>query len=96
VQLELRRNPKLIDSMKGKLVVGFKAQSKVSDERLVSDALALIKRSGCRLVVANKLEHVKPGRTRVVLVERNGDTEELDGTKYQVADRIIDKAVRMI
>lgn len=96
VDLVLRRNPKLIDQMKGRLVVGFKAQTKVSDERLVAEALALIKRSGCHLVIANKVEQVMPGKTRVVLVEKSGETEELQGTKYQVADWIIDRAVRMI
>ncbi|MCU0853233.1 MAG: bifunctional phosphopantothenoylcysteine decarboxylase/phosphopantothenate--cysteine ligase CoaBC [Thermoplasmata archaeon] len=94
--LSLRRNPKLIDSIKGKLVVGFKAQAKVDDDALVQASLSLIKRSGCRLVVANKVEEVKPGKTRVMLVEKGGAAEEISGTKFQVADKIIDKVVRMI
>jgi hypothetical protein len=48
------------------------------------------------MVVANKMEHVKPGRTRVLLVQKNGDTEELEGTKSHVADQIIDKVVRLM
>jgi phosphopantothenoylcysteine decarboxylase/phosphopantothenate--cysteine ligase len=96
IMLSLRRNPKLIDSIKAKLVVGFKAQAKVDDDELVQASLNLIKRSGCRLVVANKVEEVKPGKTRVILVEKSGATEEISGTKFQVADKIIDKVVRMI
>jgi phosphopantothenoylcysteine decarboxylase/phosphopantothenate--cysteine ligase len=96
IQLTLKRNPKLIDRMKGNMVVGFKAQAKVSDDRLVEEARKLIERSGCHLVVANKVEHVRSGRTRVVLVEKSGEVEELEGTKYQVADEIIDKVVRLI
>jgi len=96
VTIQLNRNPKLIDKMRGKLVVGFKAQAKMSDEALVKEALALIKRSKCSLVVANKVEEVKRGRTRVLLVEKDGEVEEISGTKLEVADRIIDKAVRMI
>lgn len=94
--LELRRNPKLIDRLKARLVVGFKAQTKIGDAELIQESLKLIKRSRCSLVVANKIEHVKPGRTRVLLVQKNGDTEELEGTKSHVADQIIDKVVRMM
>jgi len=94
--IELTRNPKLIDSMRGKLVVGFKAQAKVDDEDLVKEAMALIRRSKCSLVVANKVEEVRHGTTRVLLVEKDGDVEDVSGTKVEVADRIIDKAVRMM
>ncbi len=96
VIIQLNRNPKLIDKMRGKLVVGFKAQSKVSDDELVKDAMALMKRSKCGLVVANKMEEVSRGKTRVLMVEPDGDVEEVSGTKIEVADRIVDKAVRMI
>jgi phosphopantothenoylcysteine decarboxylase/phosphopantothenate--cysteine ligase len=96
ITVSLRRNPKLIDSIKAKLVVGFKAQAKIDDERLVEASLNLIRRSGCRLVVANKIEEVKPGKTRVILVEKTGAADEISGTKFQVADKIIDKVVRMI
>jgi phosphopantothenoylcysteine synthetase/decarboxylase len=68
----------------------------VDDEDLVKDALALMKRSRCHLVVANKVENVKRGKTRVVLVKKGEEPEQLEGTKFQVADMIIDKVVRMI
>lgn len=93
--LVMKRNPKLIDGLRAKLVVGFKAQAKTSDERLVSESVKLMKRAKCALVVANLVEQVKPGKTRVLMVEPDGEFEELEGTKWQVADRIIDKIVRM-
>jgi phosphopantothenoylcysteine decarboxylase/phosphopantothenate--cysteine ligase len=96
VTVLLNRNPKLIDRMRGKLVVGFKAQSKITDEELAKEAMSLVKRSKCSLVVANRVEEVKRGRTRVLMVEKDGDIEEASGTKIEVADRIIDKVVRMI
>ncbi len=96
VTLQLTRNPKLIDKMRGRLVVGFKAQAKVTDEELVKDAMALIKRSKCKLVVANKMEDVSRGKTRVLLVEPDGEVEDVSGTKLEVADKIIDRAARMI
>ncbi len=95
VTIALKRNPKLIDKIAARLVVGFKAQARKTAEDLVKESIALIKRSGCDLVVANLVEDVKRGRTKVVLVEEDGSTEELQGTKLQVADRIIDKVVRM-
>lgn len=94
--LLLKRNPKLIDTIKAKLVVGFKAQARVNDEELVKDALALIKRSKCHLVIANKIENVKRGKTHVVLVRKAEEPEHVEGTKLHVADMIIDKVVRMI
>lgn len=93
--IELKRNPKLIDRISAKVMVGFKAQAKISDEELVKEALKLIKRAKCALVVANKVEKVKPGRTSVVIVEKDGDAETVEGTKQQVADKIIDRVVRM-
>jgi phosphopantothenoylcysteine decarboxylase/phosphopantothenate--cysteine ligase len=92
----MRRNPKLIDGLKAKFAVAFKAQAKTSDQKLVEESLKLIKRSKCGLVVANLAEQVKPGRTRVLLVEPDGTVEELKGTKWHVADKIIDKIVRMV
>jgi len=92
----LKRNPKLIDRMKGKFVVGFKAQAKMNDDDLVKEALALMKRSKCSLVVANSVENVKKGKTKVIVVTPDGATEELEGTKFEVADRIIDRVARMV
>jgi len=92
----LRRNRKLIDSMKRRFVVGFKAQSKMKDDALVEAALELIKRSKCPLVVANSIENVKKGTTKVLVVAKDGSSESIEGTKFEVADRIIDVVVRMI
>ncbi|MBN1676973.1 MAG: bifunctional phosphopantothenoylcysteine decarboxylase/phosphopantothenate--cysteine ligase CoaBC [Candidatus Thermoplasmatota archaeon] len=96
MKLVMKRNPKLIDTLKAKFVVGFKAQAKISDEKLVDDSMKLIRRAKCGLVVANLVEQVRPGRTRVLLVEPDGTVEELRGTKLQVADKIMDKIVRMV
>lgn len=96
IKLTLKRNPKLIDKINAKLVVGFKAQARMSDADLIKESMALMKRSKCDLVVANRIEDVKPGRSRALLVESPGSAEELRGTKSQLADKIIDRAVRMI
>jgi len=48
------------------------------------------------LVVANSIENVKKGLTKVLVVSRDGSAESLEGTKFEVADMIIDRIVRMI
>jgi phosphopantothenoylcysteine decarboxylase/phosphopantothenate--cysteine ligase len=96
VTVVLKRNPKLIDNIKAKVVVGFKAQAKMDEEALISEARRLIERSKCSLVVANKVEDVHRGRTKVVAVTSGGGCQHLHGTKAQVADRIIDMVVRML
>lgn len=92
----LKRNPKLIDRMKAKVVVGFKAQAKLDDDGLVAEARALLKRSKCDLVVANRIEQVAPGKTRVLIVTESGATDEIEGTKSQVADKVLDVVVGML
>lgn len=92
----LKRNPKLIDRMKAKVIVGFKAQARMDDECLVKEAAALLKRSRCSFVVANKIEDVKRGKTRVVIVSGEGATDQLEGTKTEVAERIVGVAAGML
>ncbi|MDH3365677.1 MAG: bifunctional phosphopantothenoylcysteine decarboxylase/phosphopantothenate--cysteine ligase CoaBC [Thermoplasmata archaeon] len=94
ITLTLRRNPKLIDSVKAKTVVGFKAQSRIEDDILVAEAEDLIRRSGCAFVVANKVEQVSSGSTRVLMVGVNGSTVEISGAKKIVADKILDRAMK--
>jgi len=96
IELVFRRNPKLIDQLKARFVVGFKAQARVSDEELVREAMALLKRAQCDLVVANRVEDVRPGKTRVLLIDSSGEAEEQSGTKVEVVDGILDRVVRMI
>ncbi len=96
ITVTLNRNPKLIDGIRAKVVVGFKAQAKMGEEALVSEAKRLLDRSGCSLVVANKIEDVHRGRTKVVLVSGAGPMHHLEGTKAQVADKVMDVVVRML
>jgi len=96
VKLLLKRNPKLIDRVKANVVVGFKAQSTKKDAELVKDASELLERSKCSFVVANRVADVKRGKTRVIIVNRSCDAQEIEGTKAQVAEKIIDRVVELI
>ena len=96
VTVTLRRNPKLIDGIKARVVVGFKAQAKMGEEALVSEAKRLQERAKCTFVVANRIEDVQKGTTKVVVVAGGGAPHRLSGTKAQVADRVIDIVVRLL
>jgi phosphopantothenoylcysteine decarboxylase/phosphopantothenate--cysteine ligase len=96
IKLTLKRTPKLIDKINAKFVVGFKAQARMADADLIKEAMGLTKSSKCDLVVANRIEDVKPGKSRVLLVDKSGSSEELRGTKSQIADKIMDRVVRMM
>jgi phosphopantothenoylcysteine decarboxylase/phosphopantothenate--cysteine ligase len=94
--LTLTRNPKIIDHIKAKVVVGFKAQSNIDDDRLVAESVALMERSKCSFVVANLIEDVAAGRTRVLIIDGKGAPEEVEGSKTEIADSILDRAARMV
>lgn len=96
VTVTLKRNPKLIDGIKAKVVVGFKAQAKMAEDALVAEAKRLQERSRCTFVVANRIEDVQKGRTKVLVVAGSGAPHRLEGTKSQVADRVIDIVVRIL
>lgn len=96
ITVTLKRNPKLIDRMRAKVVVGFKAQARMDETALVSEARRLLDRSKCSLVVANKIEDVHRGGTKVVVVGGGGEPRHIEGTKAQVADRILDIVVGML
>ena len=90
--ITLKRNPKLIDEVKAKVIVGFKAGARVEDSELVKEAMALMQRAGCTFVVANDVRDVTPGKTRVIIVEADGSSQEVAGTKTDVADEVLDRA----
>lgn len=84
--LELRAVPKVLPRIVGKAkVVGFKAESGVRDEVLISRAMERMERHGLDAMVANDLRNVRIGTTEVYLVERCSNPIMLKGTKSEVA-----------
>jgi phosphopantothenoylcysteine decarboxylase/phosphopantothenate--cysteine ligase len=84
--LELRAVPKVLPKIVGKTkVVGFKAESGVRDEVLVSKAMERLERHGLDAMVANDLRNVQKGTTEVYLVERSSNPIKLKGNKSEVA-----------
>jgi phosphopantothenoylcysteine synthetase/decarboxylase len=84
--LELRAVPKVLPKIVGKAkVVGFKAESGVRDEVLLSMAMERLERHGLDAMVANDLRNVQKGTTEVYLVERSSNPIKLKGNKSEVA-----------
>lgn len=84
--LELRAVPKVLPKIVGKAkVVGFKAESGVRDEELISRAMERLERHGLDAMVANDLRNVRMGTTEVYLVERGSNPIMLRGSKSEVA-----------
>lgn len=88
LDLKLAPLPKAIDELrkhvKGALVP-FKAET---GGDITAKARATLARSGASFVVANDLGDVKPGRTRVTLVDAK-DARPAEGTKDEVARAVL-------
>jgi phosphopantothenoylcysteine decarboxylase/phosphopantothenate--cysteine ligase len=84
--LELKAVPKVLPKLVGKTkVVGFKAESGVREEELITRALERLERHGLDAMVANDLRNVRMGTTEVYLVERGSNPIMLKGNKSEVA-----------
>jgi phosphopantothenoylcysteine decarboxylase/phosphopantothenate--cysteine ligase len=93
--LDLVRNPDILGELEAEFVrVGFAAET----ENMVENATSKLKGKGLDLIVANDI--TDPGSTfgadtsKVVLIDRDGSTEELPLLpKSEVAHKILDRVV---
>lgn len=98
LNLELVRNPDILLEVKGNfLKIGFAAES----QDLVKNAREKLKKKHADLFVANDIvgENSAFGadNNKVVLLDKDGTPEELPIlSKREVADRILDRVVRML
>lgn len=92
--LELERTPDILGSVRGNFLrVGFAAES----EDLVANAREKLKKKQLDLIVANDVSAVGADTNRVVIIDKSGNIDELPALpKREVADKILDKMVRML
>ena len=95
-KLQLKSVPKMLPLIRQKCdkVIGFKAESNVKKDELVNEALASLKRNELLAVVANDLQDVKEGRTKVVLV-RSDEQINMEGSKSEVALQLMKEASKL-
>jgi len=96
--LELEPTPKVILALKSKcrLLVGFKAESKVSREELLLKARDRLKKYGAHIMVANDLSKVSHKETDVLIIDKDGGMVEAKGPKDRVATVIVDQVVKWL
>ncbi|NJE02894.1 bifunctional phosphopantothenoylcysteine decarboxylase/phosphopantothenate--cysteine ligase CoaBC [Thermococcus sp. MV11] len=96
--LELEPTPKIIDRVKklqpDVFLVGFKAETGLSEEELISAARKQIERAGSDLVVANTLKAFGSDENEVLLVTRDSVRKLPQMSKRELAERIWDEVVR--
>ena len=97
--IALTRNPDILAELAGKapVVVGFAAET----DDVERNATAKLRAKGCDLIVANDVSEAGSGfgtdTNRVLIVGRDGAVESLPQlTKDEVADRILDRAARLL
>jgi phosphopantothenoylcysteine decarboxylase / phosphopantothenate---cysteine ligase len=96
--IRLVRTPDILAGLKGRFIrVGFAAES----ENLVANARKKLENKNLDLVVANDITKADSGfdvdTNRVVLVDKQGKTEELPlMTKREVAEKILDRVKDLV
>jgi phosphopantothenoylcysteine decarboxylase/phosphopantothenate--cysteine ligase len=96
--LELVRTPDILTEVKGNFIkVGFAAES----ENLVKNAREKLEKKQLDLMVANDITATDSGfgadTNKVTIIDRDGKAEELPLlTKREVAEKILDKIVKLI
>ncbi len=91
--VEYEENPKLLRELRKKyqgFLVGFKAESKVSYETLIRRARERMKEYGLDMIIANLIEDVKRDTSKAVIIFSDEDFEKVEGTKEQIAKRIVE------
>ena len=97
MRLELVRTPDILAEVKGNFLrVGFAAES----EDLVANAKQKLQKKQLDLIIANNITGTRSGfgteTNKVILIDRKGKVESLPLlTKREVADRILDKVVKL-
>ncbi len=93
--VKLTQNPDIAAEVgakkdKDQILVGFAAES----ENLINNAIAKINRKNLDYIMANNILAKDGGfesdKNLVHMLSRNGDTETLSGTKFEVADKMWD------
>jgi len=96
LQVTLQPTPKVLPSIRAKLLVAFKAEAGVGRAELVRRAKGLLSNRQVSFVVANDVRQVTEDRTEVLLVSRRSAPKLLRGPKSEVAHGILDAVVRAI
>jgi phosphopantothenoylcysteine decarboxylase/phosphopantothenate--cysteine ligase len=97
--LNLKRAPKIIESIRKRsncYLVGFKAESSLSKDKLIERAYTRLKAVPMDLIVANDVKDVSIDKNHVFIINKNKEIIEIDGAKSIIAEKIFDKISKEI
>lgn len=91
--LLLQQTPKILPTFRRDLpeavIVGFKLLSRVSREKLLEVARALLTKNGCDYVLANDAEEIRGDEHHALLIDRQGEVIREMYTKQEIAGVIV-------
>lgn len=96
-ELDLDPVPKVLPLIRGKcpVVIGFKAESGLSEKELTGRARSRLEKYGLAAVVANDIDVVGRTTSSSILVTDEGDTP-MSGTKAEISDAILDFCMKKL
>ncbi len=91
IDLELKSVPKVLPQIakRCKFVIGFKAESGLSEKELISRARKRMESYGLSAIVANDIDAAGKTSSSAILVTENGSVN-ITGTKVDIANAILD------
>jgi phosphopantothenoylcysteine decarboxylase/phosphopantothenate--cysteine ligase len=98
LDLKLRPTPKIIQNIRKKsncVLVGFKAESEIPEEELLSRANNRLKESGLDLIVANDISKTTLQENHVYIIGKDSKNEIVSGRKEKISERILDRVVNL-
>ena len=98
--LTFRPMPKVIGHLRKErpeaFLVGFKAESKITEQELLERATKRMEDVSADLMVANDLENVTETDTVVNILHKDGSHVDVKGNKRLVAEKIMDEVLRAL
>jgi phosphopantothenoylcysteine decarboxylase/phosphopantothenate--cysteine ligase len=96
LSLPLIPNPKIIEKIReisDCILVGFKAESGIPSEELLSKAKKRMEDAGLALIVANDISETTNLENHVFIIGKDGKNDEISGAKGMIAEKIMDRIV---
>ncbi len=92
-KVELMENPKFLKELRKEYrgyLVGFKAESGISEEELIKIARARMDEYELDAIVANLLENVRKDETKAIIIFSDGEMERYEGPKSGLARKLVE------
>jgi phosphopantothenoylcysteine decarboxylase / phosphopantothenate---cysteine ligase len=98
LEIKLKGLPKVLPALRKKtaVLVGFKAEIGLAEKELVRRARVRLDEYHLDIMVANDLNNVVPARTKAVLITAKGAQTPFEGSKRELADRVLDEVLKVL